>query len=87
MRWYSPGQYLFGDESCFDFKGRYIECCYNPNKPAKWHFKAFRWNESVTSYLVSFYLYQEKDSHRLAIYKAIAIDKWYTGIRLAMFLY
>ena len=57
MRWYEPGQGLSGDESCFDFKGRHIARCYNPNKPAKWHFKAFCLHDSRSFYLLNFYMY------------------------------
>jgi hypothetical protein len=52
------------DESCFPFKGRHKCRCYNPNKPHKWHFKAFCLNCSETGYLYSFFMYQGKDEDR-----------------------
>ena len=48
------------DEMCIGFKGRHIARCYNPNKPEKWHLKAFCLNDSSSGYLHSFYMYQGK---------------------------
>jgi hypothetical protein len=46
------------DEMCIGFKGKHLARCYNPNKPEKWHFKAFCLNDSTTGYLSRFYMYQ-----------------------------
>ena len=46
------------DEMAIKFKGRHIARCYNPNKPNKFHFKAFCLNCSRTGYLYQFFLYQ-----------------------------
>ena len=46
------------DEMCIGFKGRHVARCYNPNKPEKWHLKAFCLNDSKTGYLYKFYMYQ-----------------------------
>jgi hypothetical protein len=45
------------DEMCIGFKGRHRCRCYNPNKPNKFHLKAFCLNDSTTGYLLSFYMY------------------------------
>ncbi len=45
------------DEMCIGFKGRHVARCYNPNKPEKWHLKAFCLNDSATGYLHRFYMY------------------------------
>ena len=55
-KWYQAGQGLDIDESCFDFKGRHRARCYNPNKPSKWHFKAYCLNDSSTGYLCNFWI-------------------------------
>ncbi len=52
------GQNLDVDEMCIGFKGRHVARCYNPNKPEKWHLKAFCLNDSKTGYLHRFYMYQ-----------------------------
>ena len=52
--YYTLGQYFDIDEISIYFKGRHICRCYNPNKPHKWHFKAFALNCSKTGYLYSF---------------------------------
>lgn len=67
------GQKLCIDESCFDFKGRHKARCYNPNKPSKWHFKAFCLNDSGTGYLHSFRMYRGKEERRPA---DIAATEW-----------
>jgi hypothetical protein len=46
------------DEMCIGFKGKHIARCNNPNKPEKWHLKAFCLNDSQTGYLHRFYMYQ-----------------------------
>ena len=65
-RWYVLEQNCCIDESCFPFKGRHKCRCYNPNKPFKWHFKAFCLNSSESGYLYSFFMYQGKDEDRSA---------------------
>ena len=52
------GQDIDIDEMCIGFKGRHVARCYNPNKPDKWHLKAFCLNDSSTGYLHRFYMYQ-----------------------------
>ena len=46
------------------FKGRHRCRCYNPNKPEKWHFKAFCLNDSGSGYLHRFYMYQGSTEQR-----------------------
>lgn len=46
------------DEMSIAFKGRHKCKCYNPNKPHKWHFKAFCLNDSSCGYLWNVYLYR-----------------------------
>jgi hypothetical protein len=67
------GQKICIDESCFSFKGRHRARCYNPNKPAKWHFKAFCLNDSTTGYLHNFRMYSGKDEERPA---GMAATEW-----------
>ena len=64
--WYVLEQTCCIDESCFPFKGRHKCRCYNPNKPFKWHFKAFCLNSSESGYLYSFFMYEGKDEERSA---------------------
>ena len=63
-RYFSPGQFLDIDEMCIYFKGRHKARCYNPNKPEKWHFKAFCMNDADTGYLLDFFMYEGKDEKR-----------------------
>ena len=58
MRFYVCNQDIDIDEMCIGFKGRHVARCYNPNKPEKWHLKAFCLNDSTTGYLHGFYMYQ-----------------------------
>ena len=46
------------------FKGRHICRCFNPNKPAKFHFKCFCLNDARTGYLKTFYMYCGKAEQR-----------------------
>ena len=55
---YCPGRYIDIDEMSINFKGRHKCRVYNPNKPEKFHFKAFCLNDSETGYLWDFYLYR-----------------------------
>ena len=64
--YFSPGQFLDIDEMCIYFKGRHKARCYNPNKPEKWHFKAFCLNDADTGYLLDFFMYEGKDEKRPA---------------------
>ena len=57
-RFYVCNQDFDIDEMCIGFKGRHVARCYNPNKPEKWHLKAFCLNDSSTGYLHGFYMYQ-----------------------------
>jgi hypothetical protein len=57
-RHFIPYQNIDIDEMCIGFKGRHVARCYNPNKPEKWHLKAFCLNDSKTGYLHRFYMYQ-----------------------------
>ena len=61
---YFPGQFLSVDEQCFAFKGRHRCRCYNPNKPNKWHFKAFALNDAMTGYQLGHFMYEGKDVKR-----------------------
>lgn len=56
-RYYRLGRMFDVDEMSIYFKGRHICRCYNPNKPEKWHFKAFALNCSSTGYCWDLYLY------------------------------
>jgi hypothetical protein len=58
QRYFICDQHLDIDEMCIGFKGRHVARCYNPNKPEKWHLKAFCLNDSKTGYLHQFYMYQ-----------------------------
>jgi hypothetical protein len=49
------------DEGTIGFRGHHRARCFNPNKPHKYHFKAFCLNDSKTSYLYNFYMYRGKD--------------------------
>ena len=55
---YCPGRFIDIDEMSINFKGRHKCRVYNPNKPEKFHFKAFCLNDSETGYLWDFYLYR-----------------------------
>lgn len=44
-------QFIDIDEISIYYKGRHKCRCYNPNKPEKWHFKAFCLNDGRTGYL------------------------------------
>ena len=58
QRYYVCDQDFDIDEMCIGFKGRHVARCYNPNKPDKWHLKAFCLNDSSSGYLHRFYMYQ-----------------------------
>ena len=50
-------QFIDIDEQSVPWKGRHKCRCYNPAKPAKFHFKIFALNDSETRYQPCFYLY------------------------------
>lgn len=62
--YYQCGRYLSIDEMCIFFKGRHRCRCYNPNKPNKWHLKAYCLNDASTGYLFNYFMYRGKDEHR-----------------------
>lgn len=64
QRYFRLGQDLDIDEGSIPFKGRHRCRCYNPMKPNKFHFKLYCLNDSKTSYLWSFFMYQGKDEQR-----------------------
>ena len=51
------GQKVDVDDQCIPWSGRHICCCYNPNKPEKWHFKCFALNCFVTGYMRGMRIY------------------------------
>ena len=63
-KYFECGQFMSIDEMTIFFKGRHRCKCYNPNKPNKWHFKAYCLNDSVTGYLWNFFMYRGKDEQR-----------------------
>ena len=65
-RYYVPYQDIDIDEQCFGFKGRHSARCFNPNKPAKYHFKNYCLNCSLTCYTWNFQMYRGKDEERPA---------------------
>jgi hypothetical protein len=66
QKYYEPKRYLSIDEMCIHFKGRMRCKCYNPNKPNKWHLKAYCLNEAESGYLHNFFMYRGKDEDRPA---------------------
>lgn len=66
LREHRPQQFICIDEQCIACKSRHRCKCYNPHKPEKWHFKVFCLNDSITGYVISFYLYQGRDELRPA---------------------
>lgn len=61
---FNPDQYVDVDEMCIFFKGRHRCRVYNPNKPNKYHLKAFCFNDSDTGYTINFYMYRGKEEQR-----------------------
>jgi hypothetical protein len=61
--YYRCGDFIDIDEMCIKFKGRHKCRFYNPNKPYKWHFKAFCLNDR-NGYLHRFYMYRGKEFDR-----------------------
>jgi hypothetical protein len=66
QHYYECGHCLSVDEMCIFFKGRHCCRCYNPQKPHKWHLKAFCLNDADTGYLSNFFMYRGKDEQRPA---------------------
>lgn len=62
--YYTCGRFIDIDEMCILFKSRHRCKCYNPNKPNKWHFKAFCLNDSKSGHLSNFFMYRGKDEKR-----------------------
>lgn len=58
QHFFTCGRMMDIDEMCIFFKGRHRCRCYNPNKPNKWHLKAFCLNDASSGYLHTFYMYQ-----------------------------
>jgi hypothetical protein len=54
------------DEAVIPWKGRHRARCYNPSKPAKYHFKKFALNCATTGYVYCQYHYAGKDERRPA---------------------
>ena len=67
---YNPPQKIDVDEQCFDFKGRHGARCFNKSKPAKYHFKNFAMNCSLTGFMCNFFMYVGKDMQRYGGYSA-----------------
>jgi hypothetical protein len=61
---YNLGFEIDIDEMCIHFKGRHRAKCYNPNKPERWHIKAFCLNDAKTGFLHNWFMYQGKDEQR-----------------------
>lgn len=61
--YYRCSDFIDIDEMCIKFKGRHKCRFYNPNKPHKWHFKAFCLNDR-NGYLHRFYMYRGKEDDR-----------------------
>lgn len=57
-KYYQCGAKMDIDEMAIKFKGRHIARCYNPNKPNKYHLKAFCLNCASSGYLYAFAMYQ-----------------------------
>ena len=64
------------DEMCIFFKGRHKCRCYNPNKPSKWHLKAFCLNDATSGYLHDFYMYQGSSETRPTGMSATTYPLW-----------
>lgn len=54
------------DEAVIPWKGRHRARCYNPAKPAKYHFKKFSLNCAATGFVYCHYHYAGKDERRPA---------------------
>jgi hypothetical protein len=63
-KYYVTGREVDIDEMSIYFKGRHRCKCYNPNKPEKWHFKAYCLNCAETGYLWNFFMYRGRDEER-----------------------
>ena len=60
------GRKISVDEAVIPFKGRHKGRCYNPSKPAKYHFKTYAMNDAETGYQYHSYYYRGKDEERPA---------------------
>jgi hypothetical protein len=80
--YYQPGQCMDIDEMCIWFKGRHRCRCYNPNKPEKWHFKAFCLNCSETGYVHRFYMYEGASEQRPQLNGKTVSATFYPTVKL-----
>jgi hypothetical protein len=62
--YWKMGRKISVDEAVIPFKGRHRGRCYNPSKPAKYHFKTFAMNDAETGYQYHSYYYRGKDETR-----------------------
>jgi hypothetical protein len=62
---YNPPQLIDVDEQVYNYKGCHPARCFNPNKPAKWHFENFAMNCAATGFMLNFFMYVGKDMLRL----------------------
>jgi len=84
QNYFNPDQYVDVDEMCIFFKGRHRCRVFNPNKPNKYHLKAFCFNDSDSGYTVNFYMYRGKEEERPAgvtatswpVLKLLESDRW-----------
>ncbi len=64
--YWQMGRKISVDEAVIPFKGRHKGRCYNPSKPAKYHFKTFAMNDAETGYQYHSYFYRGKEEARPA---------------------
>jgi hypothetical protein len=64
--YWKMGRKISIDEAVIPFKGRHRGRCYNPKKPAKYHFKTFAMNDADTGYQYHSYFYRGKEESRPA---------------------
>jgi hypothetical protein len=71
--YWQMGRKISVDEAVIPFKGRHKGRCYNPSKPAKYHFKTFAMNDAETGYQYHSYFYRGKDEARPAEIPAVTM--------------
>jgi hypothetical protein len=64
--YWQMGRKISVDEAVIPFKGRHKGRCYNPSKPAKYHFKTYAMNDADTGYQYHSYYYRGKEETRPA---------------------
>ena len=64
--YWQMGRKISVDEAVIPFKGRHKGRCYNPSKPAKYHFKTYAMNDAGTGYQYHSYFYRGKSEARPA---------------------